>query len=339
MVTFSSASFPLSCASIGLALQCSIGGIASGFKVTSIGARNFRFSMASNKVGHFIYALRDRVWPDFVCHFGLLKHPWNVPIVDPVMRNTPNLGGSAYKVVRTSLHFLEKSASKDASASKELAKFGFCMQHSNNLLSSFDEVSSQRGNPQDIHSDLVDSSRNNTNFELLQGGLIFGSLHIPVSSGRIANTSKKFLGKNRREQIWHNIPSLILEGILDLRQALYDEADIQKVYDLDDLPPSDFIFHALGKCTRCFGDGHAAINCHAKVCDAYHNFERACFCMRQEMGRSVRACMTCNSLAHLRDCCPGLLWCKRCNLPGHGAKSCASKNAPRFSWQQRKVER
>ena len=58
VVTFSSASFPLSCAFVGLALQCCIGGLASGFNVTHIGAKNFRFSVASNKVVHFIYALR-----------------------------------------------------------------------------------------------------------------------------------------------------------------------------------------------------------------------------------------------------------------------------------------
>ena len=29
--------------------------------------------VASNKVGHFIYGLHDRVWPDFVCHFSLYR--------------------------------------------------------------------------------------------------------------------------------------------------------------------------------------------------------------------------------------------------------------------------
>ena len=78
VVSFSSTSFPLSVESVGLVLQCCIGGLASGFKVESIGARNFWFSVASHKVGHFIYALRDRVWPDFTCHFGLFKHPFFV---------------------------------------------------------------------------------------------------------------------------------------------------------------------------------------------------------------------------------------------------------------------
>ena len=31
----------------------------------------FRFSVANNEVGHFIYGLNDRIWPDFICHFHL----------------------------------------------------------------------------------------------------------------------------------------------------------------------------------------------------------------------------------------------------------------------------
>lgn len=74
VVTFSSASFPLSTSSVGLALQCCIGGLASGFNVIQIGDRQFHFLVASNKVGHFIYRLKDRIWPDFICHFNLFGH-------------------------------------------------------------------------------------------------------------------------------------------------------------------------------------------------------------------------------------------------------------------------
>jgi hypothetical protein len=71
VVAFSSSSFQLSEESVGLALQCCIGGDHLGFKVLQLSDRRFRFSVASNKVGHFIYGLRDRVWPDFICHFSL----------------------------------------------------------------------------------------------------------------------------------------------------------------------------------------------------------------------------------------------------------------------------
>ena len=68
VVYFSSASFVLSEESVGLALQCCIGGLPSGFNVQTLSDRRLRFSVASNKVGHFIYHLKDRVWPDFICH-------------------------------------------------------------------------------------------------------------------------------------------------------------------------------------------------------------------------------------------------------------------------------
>ena len=73
VVSFTSASFPLSENSVGLALQCCIGGDNLGFKVFKLSDRRFRFSVASSKVGHFIYGLKDRVWPDFVCHFSLFR--------------------------------------------------------------------------------------------------------------------------------------------------------------------------------------------------------------------------------------------------------------------------
>ena len=73
VVYFSSASFNLSVESVGLALQCCIGGLSSGFKVKLLSERRFRFSVASNKVCHFIYHLKDRIWPDFICHFQLFR--------------------------------------------------------------------------------------------------------------------------------------------------------------------------------------------------------------------------------------------------------------------------
>lgn len=83
VVSFSLASFPLSVESVGVALQCCLGGICKGFNVLQLNSRSFRFSMANNSVGHFIYRLKDRIWPDFVCHF----HSFNgrfakAPILD-----------------------------------------------------------------------------------------------------------------------------------------------------------------------------------------------------------------------------------------------------------------
>ena len=73
VVSFSSASFPLSEESVGLALQSCIGGDRLGFKVFRLSDRRFRFSLASSKVGHLIYSLKDHIWPYFVCHFALFR--------------------------------------------------------------------------------------------------------------------------------------------------------------------------------------------------------------------------------------------------------------------------
>jgi len=73
VVSFSSASFPLSVDSVGIALQCCIGGLCSGFNVVQINSCSFWFSVANNKVGHFIYKLKHRIEPDFVYHFHLFN--------------------------------------------------------------------------------------------------------------------------------------------------------------------------------------------------------------------------------------------------------------------------
>ena len=59
--------------SVALALQSCIGGFSSKFRVLQLSDRRFRFSVASNRVGHFIYGLKDRIWPDFICHFHLFR--------------------------------------------------------------------------------------------------------------------------------------------------------------------------------------------------------------------------------------------------------------------------
>ena len=58
-------------------MQCCLGGLSTGFKLVQLNPRVFRFSVANNKVGHFIYGLKDRVWLDFICHFHLFNGRFN----------------------------------------------------------------------------------------------------------------------------------------------------------------------------------------------------------------------------------------------------------------------
>ena len=128
VVAFSSASFLLSVESVGLAVQCCIGGSASGFNVKHLVGRQFRFSVASNKVGHFIYGLKDRVWPDFVCHFNLYRHSvWSTTSNDHTWHFDQELSEVVIRspvAIKTKLNFLTRGDYQQAGSSKELTKFG-----------------------------------------------------------------------------------------------------------------------------------------------------------------------------------------------------------------------
>lgn len=117
MVSFSSASFPLTVESVGIAPHCCIGGISSGFNVIRLNPRLFRFSVADNKVGHFIYGLKDRIWPDFICHFHLFNgrfakafyhdSSWHAD------EELTELSGRRPVAIKSSLGFLKMSSTID----------------------------------------------------------------------------------------------------------------------------------------------------------------------------------------------------------------------------------
>jgi hypothetical protein len=52
--------------------------------------KRFRFSVASNKVGHFIYSLGERVWPDFHCFFSLFRGDGFAPCFLPLVNKSDN---------------------------------------------------------------------------------------------------------------------------------------------------------------------------------------------------------------------------------------------------------
>jgi hypothetical protein len=89
--------------------------------------------VASNKVGHFIYGLKARIWPDFICHFSLFRgihpsvsgfhhdQPWKNSDQDVVLaQRSPTK-------INPKLRVLQESARNDLSVTSavELAKFGF----------------------------------------------------------------------------------------------------------------------------------------------------------------------------------------------------------------------
>ena len=135
VVSFSSASFGLTEKSVGLALQCCLGGDRLCFRVFRLSDRRFRFSVASNKVGHFIYGLKDRVWPDFICHFTLFRgaHPSVTGFFnarDPAWHSSEEIVEVSQRSptrFNPDLGFLEDSSARYSSplSSAVLSKFGF----------------------------------------------------------------------------------------------------------------------------------------------------------------------------------------------------------------------
>lgn len=132
VVSFSSASFPLTVESVGIVLQCCIGGLAQGFNVHQLAKQNFHFSVASNRVGHFVYGLKDRIWPNFGCHFRLFKDYVDYSLDDLSWhwdREIPEVSSRSHMVIKSSLDFLSDCARGDVSSASELQKFGFNMSN------------------------------------------------------------------------------------------------------------------------------------------------------------------------------------------------------------------
>lgn len=121
--------------------------------------KKLSFSVASNKVGHFIYTLRDRIWPDFVCHFSLFKDHWFSPSKGSNSWHADKcieiISSRSSPVVKSSLKFLEQSAANDSSAHSELAKFGFYKKLQGNLLDKFND-SLDPGDAMAHNSSLID---------------------------------------------------------------------------------------------------------------------------------------------------------------------------------------
>ena len=162
VVFFSSASFSLSEESVAIALQCCIGGLPSGLKVHHLHGRSYRLSVASNRVGHFIYGLKDRVWPDFVCHFQLfcpeatrsthLDNFWHLDA------HSPEVASRSPIAIRSKLSFLQGGVHHSDASKAELQKFGFLQPPA---MAARPEPSSSNFTPARDQSDILDNQNSN----------------------------------------------------------------------------------------------------------------------------------------------------------------------------------
>ena len=96
--------------------------------------------MASNKVGHYIYGLKDRVWPDFVCHLSLfcqsktgilaLDSSWHLD------SHIPEVAARSPIAIKSKYKFSTQQDKVLSTSSLVLSKFGF--PPTVGLVSSFD---------------------------------------------------------------------------------------------------------------------------------------------------------------------------------------------------------
>ena len=214
VVSFSSASFPLTEESVALALQSCIGGISSGFRVLRLSDRRFRFSVASNRVGHFIYGLKDRIWPNFICHLHLYHGDlsvgnysdmsWHVddhlPEVRPIAIRSNWLREQQKMVNSQSMKLPAASVeTSPAGANIPFGKFNFPI------------VSDH-----DTHIRLGD-------FVLKQKDF----LHSACTS---------FHGPQLKESYWQSLPDEKLYHIMDGWQAGYSDNEVKAMVQIKDVP-------------------------------------------------------------------------------------------------------
>lgn len=248
--------------------------------------------MANNKVGHFIYGLKDRIWSDFICHFHLFNGRFaKVPISDSSWHADEVLMDLADRrpmAIKSSLGFLNTGSSLDNSSVHELSKFelvpidhmAFSNQHvaeastsivplipRNNMHNS--EMNFQNSTRQShlesrpIIEEAINSQSLMDKF-LMQEALEESQPDNFIYLGKIKCSLKAhyptppqcFLSSAFKYASPHAAwpPTLATKHKADLAQAQYSEKEI-----------SNLAANWAMLCARCLQWGHKKVSCHARV--------------------------------------------------------------------------
>jgi hypothetical protein len=304
VASFRYSSFPLSEESVGVALECCLGGSASGFRVVMLSDKRFRFSVASNKVGHFIYSLRERCWPDFHCLFSLFRgdgfaacYVPKTNVVVPDLNAAWSSNGHLSNVDQSAppehnLHLaispkldILKEKAFDGSSSKELAKFNLFQDHSSgSSLSAIQSVSPAKG----LSTSSPVAPPANMSFRIGEIDCSFLDNKIVNVQNILNFSTKAFIGNNFQSN-WYWLARFNsdphfschnLELVRDLRQAGYSDFEIQKSIGLWGLPPQVILNklieldmptkpRPLPTCSNCLGLGHVFSQCLPRLDVAY----------------------------------------------------------------------
>lgn len=342
VVTFSSASFALSEESVGIALQCCIGGDRLGFRVCQTSDRRFRFLVASKKVGHYICGLQDRVWPDFVCHFSLYRG---------VQSHVKGFMMPTFEAWSSHDHIVEVLGSSDF----ELAKFGLSFRP-NEDIGAIAKGKVQHSKSNHIESANISIGQFCFNLPLDQGKGPSSSLdpnffmQLPKVFGQQARVpkiqipneavppikgfAKKTVTTSKVDQstyAWcYSVPGSTLQHLEDLRVAKYYDQDILEILNVPSIPPMNLVFNILGYCSRCNLLDHQLQNCPGP-CDSCAFLGKVCVTCAANRIIPKPDCAKCLGVGHPSFKCRMGWRCRKCLQLGHWAKACTVK--PRVFWR------
>lgn len=277
VASFSSASFHLSEESVAIALQCCLGGHPQGFRVHKLNNRSFRFSVSNNKVGHFIHSLKDRVWPDFICHFHLYNGQFNKLLKYEsdwhADKELQDLTARSPIAIKCNLDFLKTGSFKDPSSIKESSKFlltqiaamDFSNKHAGEASSSVVQNSNVGSSVSRIERNscsgmvngplMAQFSQASALNDINDNCLHLGAFRFPITAVYPC-PPQCFLSSALKYAppctVWP--PALSLQHQRDLGNAGYDHDEIQLLAKF---------WGVL--CAKCLQWGHPKIDCPAKV--------------------------------------------------------------------------
>ena len=220
-----------------------------------LGDRRFRFSVASNRVGHFIFGLRDRIWPDFICHFHLHRGAtsrsrivgWHADTELNGLASSPGLAIQSKWLVSNSKNGIDPAS--------------LMVFHKLGLVHSTTVTHSGAGPSPEISFGSLsgpDSQERPYPFHI-------GAINIPNLSGSHV-TLPSFRGHRFYQGLWDNIPEETPFHILDGWQAGYDNESVKLMVGLPCIPTKDYIFERLKHCSRCDRFGHSPSICTGFFC-------------------------------------------------------------------------
>jgi hypothetical protein len=363
---FRSASFDLDEESVGLALQCCLGGDMHGFQVVRLSDHWFRFSVASNLVGHFIYRLESRIWPDFHITFHLFHGDPSSSVFRDISRSVVDQSegwtsphGRGAKQKSDVPQSIAEPAVNALNSVRFTPDLGFLKQSAELENSKVVASNSLRRSPELVTSADV---------------LRLGCFEFPISRAK-SSVNGRFFG--RAVQIlnspypWPDFSTEsapMLEVLRDLRTANYSDDQIKSATDISFLPE---IGSSQVACPLCLGPGFychqnglvCVIGLRCRYCTKKGHIMRDCPVFCSEFGQKISVseggsmlqhvsvpgsekyqnaplkdsvdshsslvCPRCLMVGHVLTKCTNRICCLRCKEEGHVRATCKQK----FVWK------